>query len=297
MTNQDDLTPETEYPGADDENPLPETITPRPQLFDTSELRGVYAEIGATDEPEPETPAAPAVDDPYGGLDIEAALASMAGLGDMMAEQRAADEAAAAEVKAEMERAAREAAKRPKRALQSPPPMVLRRGQPGSVLPALALIGVGAWLTFSLAAPGSPLSEPSNIGKVLLGVGVFTLFAQWFSSGRWPRGLFFVGLIALVLGLLLVVPLQVAQFENIAVAGSMLALGLGYIFNGLIGRPTNRRFLLPGVIFIAVAALAFVINTGILPLGFMAGFSPYWPVVLAVVLLIMLLPTLRKRRG
>ncbi len=73
-----------------------------------------------------------------------------------------------------------------------PPLSYLERGQSGSVLPALGLMGVGAFLTFMFTTSDTP-PEPLSLfvlGVCLLGA---IFIGYWVSSGRWSVGNFFVG--------------------------------------------------------------------------------------------------------
>ena len=88
------------------------------------------------------------------GLDIEAALAAVSTLSDVMAEQEAAELARIARIEAEaqakVERQAR--MENPERFFSVPPLTTLKRGQLASIIPAVWLIGLGAWLTFTMTS-------------------------------------------------------------------------------------------------------------------------------------------------
>ena len=233
--------------------------------------------------------------DAYGGLDIEAALAAVSTLSDAQAEREAAEAAAlAVEAERELEPEA-EVEAAPAVPLKSPPPLTLRRGQPGSVIPALALMGVGAWLTLSLTTEAGSLNSPVLALGVLGAALVVILTAQWLASRRWTRGILFVA----VLALLLAGALYEDTVLRLGLAGplTLAAVGGAFLLTGLLGRPPDRHLFLPGLLLIAGGAVAAAAARGLLPGALLAGVAPYWWVVVAVLVVIWLLPVVFGGRG
>ncbi len=236
-------------------------------------------------------------DDPYGSLDIEAALAAVSSLSDEQAHREAIEAAAAAaaaddELETEPET---EIEARPLASLREPPPLVLRRGQPGSVIPALLLMGIGAWLTLALTSGATALTSPLLVSGVLGAVLVVILLAQWLASGRWTRGILFVALFALLLFAALYEDLTAGL--GLAVPLTLAAFGGALILTGLIGRPPDRRLLISGVLLAVGSLIAAIIARGLLPSTLLVGIAPYGWVVAAVLIVIWLLPVVFGRRS
>ncbi len=229
-------------------------------------------------------------------LDIDAALASVASLPDVLAEREAA-ERAAREAAHRREPMYEPAPRRPRYPVQAPPPVTLRRGQPGSVVPALLLIGIGAWLTFAVTAPNAVPLNPSLVLIVVGAAVVVTLFAQWFTMRRWSRGVFFFALLALLIGGTVYAATVFPTAASLLGPLILLMVGVAFWLTGLFSRPTDRRLLLPGALFIVAAVTVLAVSYGALPAAWLAGIAPLWYVVVAVIAILWLLPILFKRRG
>ncbi len=235
--------------------------------------------------------------DPYGTLDIEAALAAVSSLSDEQAQREAAEAAAVASA-ADSERDAEPEAEiepRPLASLKEPPPLTLRRGQLGSVIPALTLMGVGAWLTLALTSGATALTSPLLVFGVIGAVLVLILLAQWLASGRWTRGILFVAVFALLLVAALYEDMVASL--GLAVPLTLAAFGGALLLTGLIGRPPDRRLFIPGVLLVVGSAIAAIVERGLLPGTLMTGIAPYWWVVAAVLVVIWLLPVVFGRRS
>lgn len=244
---------------------------------------------------EAETPAV-AVFPAGEGVDIEAALAAVSSLSDMLAEQEAAEQAKIAQAEAEAQAAEerRLRVQHPELFFPVPPATVLRRGQMASVVPALLLIGIGAWLTFALTAAPSP-PDGLIMAAVLLGGVSVALLARWLSSGRWARGSLLLGL-ALLLITGVTFYLQQPGAMGVTQGWPLLVVGLGaaVLLTALLAYPPERRLLLPGALLTAVGLVALVVTLGLLPAEVLALAGTVWPVVLVVVLVVWLLPVVRR---
>jgi hypothetical protein len=259
----------------------------------TYRVEGVPDEPEYTDE-DYDDEALTAPYDPYADLlDIDAALASVSSLSEMIVEREPAepDERVRTQVLEERPPV------RARRMLAEPPSITLRRGQPASVVPALIFIGVGAWLTFAMSAPGSVSASPALVTAVLGGALIVTLLAQFVTSGRWSRGVFFFAVLALLVGGALYYQSMSPATAALTAPLILLAVGVAFALTGFMARPTDRRLLLPGAAFVMLAALALVIALGVLPVPLTSQMTPFWPIVVAVLALIWLLPVVFKRRG
>ena len=126
-------------------------------------------------------------------LDIEAALASVSSLSDVIAEQEAQEVAERTRQEETQRKYEEQEAQRAAYYLPRPSMHTLQRGQMGSVIPALMLILLGAGLTFALSSEDTTLSG-GMIALITMGAFGVLLIAQWLSSGRWSRGALFGGL-------------------------------------------------------------------------------------------------------
>jgi hypothetical protein len=247
-------------------------------------------ETAAPAESEAETAPAPAE-----GLDIEAALAAVSTLSDMLAEQEAAEQARIAQAEAEA-MAAEERRLRlehPERFFPVPPPVVLRRGQMASVLPALILIALGAWLTFAFTT-----GAPPDGGLVTLALGgalVIVLAGRWLSSGRWARGSLFLALALTGVGGALAL-LAVPGSPGAARGWPLMLIGLGAAFflTAALAAPPDRRLILPGLLLAVSGLAALVVTFGLLPGSLLDMAAGLWPAAVVALLVVWLLPVIRR---
>lgn len=298
MTNDDhDMThdtrdaPETALPDDARFAPPPD---PQPE---TSEAVALKAEELAAELALAE--AAANIDLPVtDGMDIEAALAAVSTLSDMLAEQEAAEQARIAQIEAEAQAAAERQARmeHPERFFPVPPLATLQRGQMASVVPALLLIGVGAWLTFTLTTTQTPPDAGVTASIALGGLGL-TLLARWLASGRWARGALFGGL-ALLLGAgILIVLLQPAS-PGLERGWPLLLCGVGVAaaLSGLLAFPHDRRLLLPGLALLVAGIAGAGVLMGALGGEIVSLAASLWPVAAVIVALILLLPIVFRQR-
>jgi len=323
MNDQDDYTPQTDDPledvdelggDADIMESLPEEGSP---IETETEYDRLEAELedDAADESEPDGDQPPQEmredydpDDPYympasersdaygDFLDIEAALASVASLSDVMAEREAAE---LAEMTRRQEREAARAevaARRAHRAMSVPPPTILRRGQLASVVPALLLMGVGAWLTFAQSVPGVMQISPALVAGALAGVLIITLLAQWLHSKRWSRGVFFFAALALLVSGSYVFSTLSPNNAVMLPPLLLLSAALAFALTGLLSRPADRHLMLPAALFAVAAVIALLAALGIVPSQILAGAAPLWPIVVGALAVIWLLPVVLRRR-
>jgi hypothetical protein len=180
--------------------------------------------------------------------------------------------------------------------LAMPPMARMRRGQLGSLVPGLLLIGIGAWLTLTTTA-GTP---PNSLLVVAVAVGavILTLLAQWLSTGRWGRGyLFFAVLISLVTGFF-AFSLQPGGLSLIRGWPLLVAaLGVSMIASSVLSRPLDQRLLPPGILLVTAGLLGVIVTSNVLPQRILAAIAPWGPAVLIALTVLWLLPFVFRRRG
>ena len=239
-----------------------------------------------TVEEAPLTQETPLTDEDWLLGDIDAALAAVESFNEIMPEGEAIEEARAD---------AREAQPRFVPEMKLPPLATLKRGSLGSIIPALLLIGIGAWLTLTTTSGTPP--DPLLLAAVIVGGIVLTLLAQWLGSGRWSRGvLFFALLVVLVTGVLVfsVQPNGVELGRSYPLL--LVALGLATVLAGFLARPVSARLLVPGALLVLGGVVGLIITLGLLPENVMALAPPLAPVMLVIVLVLLLLPLIFRRR-
>lgn len=227
-------------------------------------------------------------------VDLDAALAAISALDDILAEQEAAEQA-----ELERQRAAEQALaerqarmERPEQFFPMPPVMTMQRGRIDSVVPALVLIAIGAWLTLTLTSEGSLPAAPLLILAAVGGLSV-TLLARWLASGRWALGLLFFALAGLLTGGLFVV---LAQQGSLPVAWPLLVAGPGAAFflTGILAG--DRRLLPPGLLIVLCSLIGLVVTQGLLPGEIVTVAASLWPVVLGIILVLVLLSITGRRQ-
>lgn len=299
MTNEHDLNPTNAFtpePDQPDDHAEPdaaasssiEAATPEPLEQDTA--RNQAAE--RVDPPEE-------AESPLDELDIDAALAAVSSLSDVIAEQEAAEEARLARITAAEHAAAERQARieRPEMFFDMPTSITLRRGHPSSVIPGALLIGIGAWLTFILTTSAAPPSNALLIGVALGGIGV-ALLAHWIASGRWARGAFFLGtlLLAIAGGSVFFAG---ADTPDLSTGWYLLVIapGTALLLAAFLARPLERKLVLPGLTLILGGTTTFAISSGILGGQVAAIVRTLWPLALAIVLALLVLPIFVRRRN
>ena len=226
------------------------------------------------------------------GLDVDAALASVASLSDVIA-QREAEEVA------ERQRQQAEARRWASYRFDHPPLATLRRGQITSFVPALLLMAFGAWLTFA-----STTGETLDGGLVALvavgGVGV-ALLLFWLQSGRWARGALFV---ALALAGAAAAMVYLTQFDGPGVDGWPLLIavpGAAAFLSAILARPADSRLALAGLALTAGALLMLALTAGLVADSLAADVdriaTEYGWIVLLAALVLLLIPLLLRRRA
>jgi hypothetical protein len=259
-----------------------------PAVDEISPVEDVPDEI-ADEQPEADEPAVPENElAPAPEVDLDAALAAISALDDILAEQEAAEQAELARQQAEEDARAKRQARLQSPELFFPMPSLstMQRGRLDSVVPALVLIGIGAWLTFALTTgAGTP---SATLLALLIGGGLgLTLLAHWLASGRWALGALFFALLILlgggVFALLLFRGTLPADWPLL-----LLGPGLAFFVTGVIAR--EGKLLLPGLLLAISGLAALVVTNRLLPEDMLATLAGLWPVALVIVAVLLVLP-------
>lgn len=233
------------------------------------------------------------------GLDIEAALAAVSTLSDVIAEEEAAEQARLARLEAEaqakIERQRR--LENPELFFPVPPMLSLRRGQFAALVPAVLLIAFGAWLTFSLTTTRQ-LPDPALILSGASAAVGLSLLSHWLASGRWSHGTLFFGWLLLLLGLLLLLLLQPAFPVNLVSAWPILFLapGLAMLLTAFLGYPSDRKLIFPALLLILTALSGWVVTSGLLGAELLTFLASLWPAAVVVVVIVLLIPAVFRQR-
>lgn len=191
-------------------------------------------------------------------LDIEAALASVSSLSDVIAEQEAQEAAERTRHEEAQRRRDEQEAQRAAYYLPRPSMHTLQRGQMGSVIPALMLILLGAGLTFALSSEDTTLSG-GMIALITMGAFGVLLIAQWLSSGRWSRGALFGGLsLILVAGGLYFLANNEPGVDGYPLLLS--AIGVAAVLSGILAPVLSKHQFFVGIAFIVAGLVSYGVN-------------------------------------
>jgi hypothetical protein len=175
-----------------------------------------------------------------------------------------------------------------------PPSSVLHRGQLASIVPALLLIGVGAYLTFLFSATEQTLNLSVIMAVTIGGFGA-VLLAQWISSARWAMGSFFIAALLLLIAstvAYLILPNNLSLMEGWPLL--LTAAGTAFVLSDLFV-PSGRRLWLIGLI-LAISGLAGTVATSnLLDEGIQQIIGSLLPLALVIVLVLLIAPILRRQ--
>ena len=306
MNDEHDLTPNTDLPSSDfDQNDADLRYAPPVEapVISAVDDTVILPPSESASTPLSEEPSVEVADDSLpvtvtDGLDIEAALAAVSTLSDVMAEQEAAEQARVARIEAEAQAKAERQARmdNPEHFFSVPPLTTLKRGQLASVIPALWLMGLGAWLTFTLATTRTAPNTILLILVIALGLGL-TLLARWLTSHRWARGSLFFGLVCLLFSGLF---FYVNQPNALSIASTwplfIAALGLAMLITRILTPSAQSRLMLPSLILIIAGVAGTVITMGLLASKVTVLAASLWPVALVIIVVIWLFPLVFRQR-
>lgn len=242
-------------------------------------------------------------------LDIDAALAAVGALPDLMAE-RDAEYEIERQRQQEIARTAEERERwRAGYRFARPPQMRLQRGQPASVIPALILIGVGAYLTFALTLSQTPPAPGMVALLVCAAVGI-TLLSYWLNARRWARGALFGGLLLILSGAVLYVVTTSSLVAALPAGLAGLTTGGGWrlflaaafaalTLSGLLARPVSNGLTVLGLGGLLGIALDVLIRNGSfngLNLNWSLLLTEGWKIVLPLVVLLIVIGLFQRVR-
>lgn len=225
---------------------------------------------------------------PDDSLDIDAALAAVSSLSDLLAEREAQEVAEQREIIAEQQIEQERIQQRQGYAFPHPTAVRLQRGSPASVIPALLLIAAGAYLTFALTLSDTP-PAPNLVLLMISGVAGLTLLAHWLASGRWSRGSLFAGLLLPGLGATLYLAASLPAW--LLLSG---VFGLAILLTGLLAKPASGRLVAFGLATLIGAGVLLAISDNLALTDIIRTASI---IVLPVALLLMLLSVIARRRS
>lgn len=191
-------------------------------------------------------------------LDIDAALASVADLGDVLAEREAAEIAERERIDKERRAAEEEEKRRAEHYFPRPPLLEIERGQMISVIPALVLIALGAWWTFALSTATTAPTSGQMALVIMAAFGVIAV-AYWLFSGRWSSGSLFAGATALIAAGLIVF-LNGGTLDGgypLLLLAPAIAMGVVAVFSARTGRQTGFT----SVLLIVVAVAGYLVTS------------------------------------
>ncbi len=178
---------------------------------------------------------------------------------------------------------------------EQPRDITMARGQLSSVLPALVLIILGGWLTFTLTTSNTAPSTGLLLAVVLIGIGAVFL-SQWLTSSRWSRGNFFFGLTTFLIGGIQLYLSQLAP--NMLIHGwtfGIIAVGVALLGTSYVTLPRLPRLSIMGILTILTGAIAYVITSGAIDATVLEFISNFWVVSVVIIAVMLLTPLLRRR--
>lgn len=177
-----------------------------------------------------------------------------------------------------------------------PREMTMSRGQLASVIPALVLIVLGGWLTFTLTTSGQAPSVGLLVPILMIAGGVIFL-SQWLTSERWARGSFFFGSVLILIG---AVQLYLGQVNPMDASNGwalwIVAIGLALFVTGLMTQPKLPRLSIMGVLVIVAGGIGYAITSGLIPAEVTGLVSNFWMVGAVIAVILLLAPLLRRRQ-
>lgn len=221
-------------------------------------------------------------------LDIDAALAAVSSLSDLMAEREVQEAAEQREIIAEQQIQQERVQRQASYVFPRPAAIKLQPGSPASVIPALLLIAAGAYLTFALTLSDTP-PAPGLVILMMSGVAGLTLLGHWLASGRWARGSLFAGLLLPGIGAALYLSASLPVW--FVMTG---VLGLAILLTGLLAKPASGRLVAFGLATLIGTGVLLAINGNLVLTDIIRTAAL---VVLPVILILMLLSLIVRRRS
>ena len=278
----EDGTPDDEYDEeyADEADELAGSDVPE-SAFDWTALASAGAGVGHIEVPDLTAGGASAMD-----VDIDAALAAVDTLGAVVAaeQERKREEADRREAQRRADEEYRRWAE--SYVFRRPGMIRVQGGRVVTILPAVALMAIGAVLTLATAS-GQPMPWQTLFAAASAGLSV-SLLSYWLASGRWARGALFAAFAVAIAG----VWIFADSLPDIELTWRLpvIALGAAFAITGLVGRPRSSIWMMVG--------LGIAIGAAVLPYLSQPTLQRFGPFILAAAAVLALLPVvLRTRRG
>ena len=180
---------------------------------------------------------------------------------------------------------------------EHPPLMTLQRGQSASVIPALVLMAIGAWLTISLTTGTLALDATLLIPLIGIILGVVFL-SQWIQSRRWSQGSFFTGMMLLLNSGVLFFLLQPNDYSLVnGWTLFILATGLAVILTGMLTQPAIPRLSIIGFLLVLAGLVGFFATSGFLASAISDFLAQIWFIPIGLAILFLILPIFRRARN
>lgn len=264
----------------DEEDALDESGAPE-SVVDWTALASAGAGVGHI-----EVPDLTVTGEAAGDVDIDAALAAVDTLGEVVAaeQERKREEADRREAQRRADEEYRRWAE--SYVFRRPGMIRVQGGRVVTILPAVALMAIGAVLTLATAS-GQPMPWQTLFAAASAGISV-SLLSYWLASGRWARGALFAALAVAIMGLWVFAD----SLPDVELTWRLpvIALGAAFAITGLIGRPRSSIWMMVGS--------GIAIGAAILPFLSQPTLQRFGPFILAAAAVLALLPAvLRTRRG
>jgi hypothetical protein len=176
-----------------------------------------------------------------------------------------------------------------------PPLLTLARGQMPSVIPALALMAIGAGLTFLLIS-GAESVNMDMVGVLAVG-GICLLFLLiWLASGRWARGALFLALVtATTAGIMAILPQTPLGASGLPLI--LCGWGASVIISGWLSPKKASQGFFGGVLLMVIGITGFLFTGGFLPTEILNIIQEYGLIMVVVAGVALFIPAIFKRRG
>ncbi len=93
--------------------------------------------------------------------------------------------------------------------------------------------------------------------------------------------------------------LYLTRADNLSAAASwpplLVLMALPFVLSGLLCRPTDKRLILPGLIFITAGATGLLVTNGLLGSDRLTELARLWPLSLVLMAILLILPLLNRK--
>ncbi len=175
-----------------------------------------------------------------------------------------------------------------------PPIYDFSRGQLASIVPALALMIYGAWLTFVLSSDAAPsLTEALVFALIAIGASIFS---YWLSSGRLANGAGMIGLS------LIIVPASlyfITINDTLGVEGwplLIVAVGIAQFLSSILSRGTVVKGGFTGLLLMLMGGFAYMLTSQTLDFDIDKNAEVLLPVLGVFAVILLIAPLLPRRR-